>query len=221
MDTKKFLQQVHKKLMQSGITETKIKDDCIEIYDEDNVIFKIDGKGGMFYSADKQFRDIVDKLHDKIHPIVCEVEEYLKAMENSTELKANDFNMPYRKLAEFNGVVFAGTEHSTGDYEFATWDYSKNSLYQGHYYTDYKSAKADFATRSKLLNENLIFNKNELVEIYRCIEDTLGNGYELSDEQTNMLEKIQNRIKISVDNFDEALREATEKSEENNFEQSI
>ncbi len=221
MDTKKFLQQVHKKLTQLGISETKLRDDCIEIYEEDNVVFKIDGKGGMFYSADKQFRDVVDKLHDKIQPIVCEVDEYLKVMENSIELKARDFNMPYRKLAEFNGVVFAGTEHSNGDYEFATWNYSKNSLYHGHYYTDYKSAKEDFATRSKLLNENLIFNKNELVEIYRCIEDTLGNGYELSNEQTKMLEEIQNRIKISVDNFDEALRESMEKSEENNFEQSI
>ena len=78
MEQKKFLQQVHKKLTQLGVSDAKIKDDSVEIYDEDNVIFKIDGKGGMFYSADKQFRDVVDKLHDKIHPIVCEVEEYVK-----------------------------------------------------------------------------------------------------------------------------------------------
>ena len=35
--------------------EVKLADDSIEILDGDKVIFKIDSKGGIFYSAGKQF----------------------------------------------------------------------------------------------------------------------------------------------------------------------
>lgn len=60
------------------------------------VIFKIDGKGSMFYSVDKQLSSIVDKLHKEIQPIVCSVDEYFKAMESAPPLTARDFDMPYR-----------------------------------------------------------------------------------------------------------------------------
>ena len=89
MDTlyiEKFLSQVHRKLKEQGISNSKLREDCIEVFEGENVIFKIDAKGGMFYSSDKQFRNIVDKLHDKIQPIVGEVDEYLRAMDNGTEL---------------------------------------------------------------------------------------------------------------------------------------
>lgn len=71
---------------------------------------------------------MVNKLHDKIQPIVCDVDEYIRTMENGTELKARDFNMPYIKLAEDNDIILAGTEHSNGSFEFATWDYKNNSI---------------------------------------------------------------------------------------------
>ncbi len=221
MYTEKFLQQVHRKLIEAGITNAKLRDTCIEIFEGENEIFKIDRNGGMFYSASKQFKEVVDKLHDKIQPIVCEVDEYLKAMENSTELKAIDFNMPYRKLAEFNEVVFAGIEHDDGRFEFATWDYRKNALYHGHYNPDYRTAKEDFATRSGLVNAKLIFKNTELVEIYRCLEDTLNNGYELAGEQRKMLEDMQDRIQYSVVGFEELLKESMDKSPEETFEQSM
>ena len=175
MYVEKFLQQVHRKLNEQGIANAKLRDTCIDIYEGENEIFKIDREGGMFYASDNRFRDVVDRLHEIIQPIVCEVDEYLRAMENGTELKARDFDMPYIKIAEYNEVVLAGREHSNGSFEFATWNYKNNSLYHGHYTTDYKGAREDFATRSGLVNKNLLFNKSELVEIYRCIEDTLAS----------------------------------------------
>ena len=98
MYTEKFLQQVQRKINERGITNSKLRDTCIDIYEGETEIFKIDGKGSMFYSSDKQFRNVVDELHEIIQPIVCEVDEYLRAMENGTELKAKDFDMPYIKL---------------------------------------------------------------------------------------------------------------------------
>ena len=218
MYIEKFLQQVYRKLNEQGITNSKLRDTCIDIYEDKTEIFKIDRKGSMFYSSDKQFRNVVDELHKIIQPIVCEVDEYLRAMENGTELKARDFDMPYIKIAEYNEVVLAGREHSNGSFEFATWNYKNNSLYHGHYTTDYKGAREDFATRSGLVNKNLLFNKNELVEIYRCIEDTLGNEYEVTDKQREMLEDIQTRIQNTVNGFDKLLKEAIDQGEEETFE---
>ncbi|MBQ7960597.1 MAG: hypothetical protein IJ285_05190 [Clostridia bacterium] len=175
MYTEKILQQVFRKIKEKGITSAELRETWISIYEGKTEIFKIDSKGSMFYTADKQFTNVVDKLHEKIQPIVCDVDEYLRAMENGTDLKAKDFNMSYRKIAEFNEVVFAGTEHRNGSFEFATWDYRKGALYHGHYMTDYRTAKEDFVTRSGLVNVKLVFKDTELVEIYRCLEDTLNN----------------------------------------------
>lgn len=49
MYTEKFLQQVHRKLIEAGITNAELRDTCIEIYEGENEIFKINRKGGMFY----------------------------------------------------------------------------------------------------------------------------------------------------------------------------
>ena len=221
MYIEKYLQQVYRKLIEQGITNSKLRETCIDIYDGETEIFKIDRKGGMFYSSDNRFKTVLDKLHEKIQPIVCDVDEYLRAMDNGTELKARDFDMPYLKLAEYNGVVLAGTEHSNGSFEFATWSYKNNSLYHGNYTTDYRGAREDFVTRSGLMNRNLLFNKNEMVEIYRCIEDTLNNEYEMTDKQRDMLEDIQTRIKQDVPGFDELLKEAIDQGEEETFEQTM
>ena len=142
-------------------------------------------------------------------------------MDSATELKAVDFNMPYKRLAEFNRVVLAGTEHKDGSFEFATWDYLYNSLHNGHYFNDYEKAKEDFATRSNLVKGSKIFNEKELMQIFRCTEDTLNNGYELSDEQSETLENIQAKIKESVTDFDAKLRTEIDRECENEINQTI
>lgn len=63
MNEKKFLQQMYNQLKASMEQSIKITDDSIELSDGDKVIFKIDSKGGMFYSADKQFSNIINNLH--------------------------------------------------------------------------------------------------------------------------------------------------------------
>ena len=112
MNEKKFLQQVYGKLKNQLEQEVKLADDSIEISEGDKVIFRVDSKGDVHYSADKQFSNIVNKLHGKIENDVRNTKEFLKVMDNSPELTAVDFNAPYKKLLEYNDVVLAGTEHS-------------------------------------------------------------------------------------------------------------
>ena len=148
MNEKKFLQQVYTKLENQLKHELKLADDSIEISEGDKVIFRVDSKGDMLYSADKQFSNIVNKIHGKIENDVRNTKEFLKVMDNSPELTAVDLNAPYKKLLEYNDVVLAGTEHSDGSFEFVTWDCKNNSLDHGHYYEDYERAKEDFVKRT-------------------------------------------------------------------------
>ena len=84
--------------------------------------------------------------------------------------------------------------------------FGNNALYHGHYFTDYEKTKEDFVVRSGLLQSAKLFNDKEMMQIYRCTEDTLNNGYELSDEQVEVLEGVQENVKEAVSNFDEKLR---------------
>ena len=214
MNEKKFLQQMYNQLKASMEQSIKITDDSIELSDGNKIIFKIDSKGGIFYAADKQYSNIVNKLHGKIENDVRNTKEFLEVMDNSPELTAVDLNAPYKKLLEYNDVVLAGTEHSNGSFEFVTWDCKNNSLDHGHYYEDYERAKEDFAKRSGLLPESQIFSADERFELYRCVEDTLSAGFELSSDVENILADVKEKLKESIPDFDKRLTTLDEQDQQ-------
>ena len=214
MNKKKILQQMYTKLENQLKQEVKLADDSIEISEGDKVIFRVDSKGDMLYSADKQFSNIVNKIYGKIENDVRNTKEFLKVMDNSPELTAVDLNAPYKKLLEYNDVVLAGTEHSNGSFEFVTWDCKNNSLDHGHYYEDYERAKEDFVKRSELLPESQIFSADERFELYRCVEDTLSAGFELSSDVENILANVKEKLKESIPDFDERLTTLDEQDQQ-------
>ncbi len=214
MNEKKFLQQMYNQLKASMEQSIKITDDSIELSDGNKIIFKIDSKGGIFYAADKQYSNIVNKLHGKIENDVRNTKEFLEVIDNSPELTAVDLNVPYQKLLEYNDVVLAGTEHSNGSFEFVTWDCKNNSLDHGHYYEDYERAKEDFAKRSGLLPESQIFSADERFELYRCVEDTLSAGFELSSDVENILADVKEKLKESIPDFDKRLTTLDEQDQQ-------
>ena len=214
MNEKKFLRQMYNQLKASVWQSIKITDDSIELSDGDKVIFKIDSKGGMFYSADKQFSNIINNLHNKIENVISNTKEFLEVMDNSPELTAVDLNVPYKKLLEYNDVVLAGTEYSDGSVEFVTWDYKNNSLDHGHYYEDYGRAKEDFVKRAGLLPENQIYSVEERFELYRCVEDTLSAGFELSSDVENILADVKEKLKESIPDFDKRLTTLDEQDQQ-------
>lgn len=221
MSIKRFLAEVYKNIPKHDDVKMVLEDTAITIRFGENNIFEVRAPGGVCFTPDTVRDDKFEILHDEVNAAVKAVKEYLHLMEVSPELTARDFNMPYKKLAEFNNVVLAGTEHSNGSFEFTTWDYANNSLYHGHYYDNYNKAKEDFAVRSGLIQKQLVFNTEELIEIYRSAEDTLGTEYELSDEQRKLLGDIQAKIKDEVQNFDERLKESMYLNEERFNEQSM
>jgi hypothetical protein len=218
---KKFLQQVYGKIEKPSNLEMKLRDDCIEFIKDEDVISKVDDKGGLFYYADIRESNLIDILYDKVNPVVREVKEYLSVMNNAPELKALDFDMPYKKIVEFNGVVLGGIEHTSGEFEFTTWETEGKSLYHGHYFRDYSKAKEDFAVRCGLVNQNKMFTDEEMIEIYRCSCDTLNGMYELTDKQTEIIEEIRNKVKDSICNFDKKLSDLENEQEETIQDQTM
>ena len=214
MKNKKFLEQVYNKMSTLSEQNVNFSKDYIEVLKGENVVFKIDAKGDVFCSDDKQFSDIVKKLRCKIEDDVRNTKEFLEVMDNGPELTAVDLNVPYKKLLEYNDVVLAGTEHRNGGFEFVTWDYKNNSLDHGHYYEDYERAKEDFVKRAGLLPDNQIYSADERFELYRCVEDTLSAGFELSSDVEILLTEVKEKLKESIPDFDKRLTTLDEQDQQ-------
>ena len=218
METKKFLAELMKRIPEQENVKMELASDRINVNFGENNGFYVRASGGISCYGDTVYNDIYYALHDKITAASKMVQEYMNAMANAPPLTAIDFDMPYKKLAEFNGVVLGGIETENGEYNFTTWRKDNNSLYWGHYYgTDYTEAKEDFAARANLVNENKFFDSEELAEISRCIKNTLEDECTLTDTSKVLLDKIYKKIEEAVPGLDEL----TTKLQEQGYNQSL
>ena len=135
-------------------------------------------------------------------------------METAPLLKADGLSGDYRLLAEFNDVILAGHERdSTYGVEFITWErtYDGSGLWQGHYYeNDYDGARQNFAERSGLIDQDRLFTNEQLAEIYRCIYETLGSTYPITDSRREILQSACTQIENAVSNLDELVQESNQ-----------
>lgn len=85
------------------------------------------------------------------------------------------------------------------------------ALWQGHYYGDnYTAAKQDFVTRSGLLPQERLFNDQQFAEMYRCIHETLENGYPITAEREKLLTESAEQIEAAVPNLEELVQRSNE-----------
>ena len=218
METKKFLAELMKRIPEQENVKMELASDRINVNFGENNGFYARASGGISCYGDTVYNDIFYALYNKITEVSRMVKEYMDAMANAPPLTAIDFDMPYKKLAEFNGVVLGGIETENGEYNFTTWRKDNNSLYWGHYYgTDYTAAKEDFVIRSNLVNENKFFDSEELAEISRCIKNTLEDECTLTDTSKVLLDKIYKKIEEAVPGLDEL----TTKLQEQGYNQSL
>lgn len=139
-------------------------------------------------------------------------DEQLLLMERAPQLKASGLEGDYRSLAEFNDIVLAGHQTKFG-MEFVTWEWVQNhtALWQGHYYGDnYAAAKKDFVTRSGLLPQELLFSDQQLIEMYRCIHETLESDYPITADREKLLTGAAEQIEAAVPNLEELVQKSNE-----------
>ena len=151
MNVERFLIQVRQNLPEHEGVTTWVENSALNVGYGKTESFEIRYPGGICYNAATEKTDEFYKLVEEADKAFKTVKEYIDLMDNAPELSARDFNMPYKLLAEFNGVVLGGIEHrSNNTFEFTTWSYANNSLYHDHYFTDYEKAKEDFAVYEDL-----------------------------------------------------------------------
>ena len=111
---KKFLAELMKRIPEQENVKMELASDRINVNFGENNGFYVRASGGISCYEDTVYDDIFYTLYNKITEVSKMVKEYMDAMANAPPLTAIDFDMPYKKLAEFNGVVLGGIETENG-----------------------------------------------------------------------------------------------------------
>lgn len=141
---------------------------------------------------EQQQRDLV---YEVFKPISDRVDEMVYAWRNAFPMKVQDVQ-DFRLLSEHGKYVFAARDDGERGLHFTTWEYSydRNGVNHGHYTADYEGAKRDFAVRSGLIPENLIFAKEELEQMYSALLYQGQNDDELTFDKERELRGVIQKL---------------------------
>lgn len=195
-EKKRYFQETAIALQREGFRIETSVGGRLGVWMDDHPLCEVDQIGGITYRSDNISTPERMAAKDKVYRIVCNTAEYMRQMEQAPPLKVSGLADRYKVLADFNGVVLAGTQGKYG-VEFVTWDWDhdRKGLSHGHYFAgNYEGAKQDFAIRSALIPEQKIFKDEQLIEIYRCCADTLDAGFDLTVEQEKWIKSVQEQI---------------------------
>lgn len=191
-----FFAEIGIALQRIGCNAAPSQGELCEVSYEGLPLCKIMSTGSVRYRENEIGRK---ERSNALYRVIAEaqsVAEYVRLMQNSPVLKADGLHGEYKMLADYNDTVLAGRQTKYG-IQFITWDwsYKHSGVTQGHYWDgDYQAAKQDFAVRSGLVKRSLIFKDEQLTEMYRCIQDTLNQDFDLTREQRHLLEGTQEQI---------------------------
>ncbi len=218
MDAKLLFNQIKLQLPSREAVVIKAEENRLNFYIDGRLEFYVRESGGVSFVPDCSYTDKVRELSDVVIDISKLVRNYLRTIEESPDLKIEGLGIQYKLLAQFNNTILAGRVMTNGEQiEFVTWDKDRNGVSAGNYFGNkFTDAKEDFAVRADIVNKDKIFTTGELVEIYRCVADTIEGGYELTDEQSEILARIQSKIDEAVPNLNDLIH-----GQEQNFEQTM
>lgn len=192
----KYYKELARILDMNGIQTGPPERNTLPVLLNGRSVCRVEPSGDMCIFPDDVRSSEADELYHKVAPFSQMVKEYLTAIERAPLLKATALDEDFRLLAEYNGAVLAVLDTKYG-YKFATWerDYQGTGVVNGDYYLDgYTAAKQDFAIRAGLIEKQRIFSDDQLLEIYRCINETLEAGYDLTYTDEKKLSGIQKQI---------------------------
>ena len=204
-----FFPELARRLKREGISTGPVEKDCLLVLADGQAAVLVMPRSTVAFNADVERCPEADSVYDLTFRLSREVYEYTEAMAAAPPLVAEGLHEGFRLLADFNGVVLAGQELE-GDwgYKFATWRRSpdRTAVGSGEYFDGghfYGAAKLDFACRAGLVDGHRQFTDQQLVELYRCVCETLESGYPLTKERREVLEQAAEQVKGSVDDLDE------------------
>lgn len=107
----------------------------------------------------------------------------------------------YHQILEHNNMVLAEKQLSGSLTNYAVWniDNNRGGVWGGSYFMDNKNgAFACFAIKSDMLNGNTVFAKDELVTIYKCLQDTYNADYVITPADEDAIKAIGIKIEQAV-----------------------
>lgn len=203
--------EIERKLIKAGFEMGATEKGATSVLAEGKQICKISERGAVLIGKEDMQAEEAEKLRKDIIEISDKVCEYVELLERAPQVQSDSGNKDFKLLSQFNGVLLAGKEVSIGGYEFATWvrDGNGTGYTYGHYFgEEYTIAKEDFALRSGLIPKERQFTEEQMVEMYRCMQDTLGADYELTEEQENLIEKTCEQIRDAVPDLHDRIAQA-------------
>ena len=212
----RFYSELTVSLNRAGFAVMEADSGLLPVYWQDEPLCRVTAGGGIQYRKDEVDREGGSEALDRVIDLAATTAEYMRLLETAPPLRAQGLEGDYRLLADFNGTVLAA--HPTGQgTEFVTWewDYPHTGMWQGHYYgTNYAGAKQDFALRSGLIPQTLLFEPEQLQDLYRCCEKTLELDESLTyldaERLTSLEEKIEAISPGIGDRVEEILRQEQE-----------
>ena len=201
----RYLEEAAIVLAREGFRVEETPDGKVEVWWEDAPLCEALPDGGIAYCSEDISTPEREAAKDRAYKVVSTVAQYMAQMESAPFLNAVGLEDKYKVLADFNGVVLAGCQTKHG-VQFVTWDWDHNrkGVCYGHYYTglyapgNYDAAKQDFAVRSGLIPKEQVFEKNQLIEIYRCCTDTLEGNFSLTYEQEKTIISVRDQIEEMI-----------------------
>ncbi len=203
-----FFPELTRRLKREGVSTGPVEKDCLPVLADGQTAVLVMPRGTVAFNAGVERGPEADRVYDLTFRLSREVYEYTKAMASAPPLVAEGLHEGFRVLADFNGVVLAGQElEGSWGYKFATWRRSPDrtavesgDYFDGGYY--YGAAKQDFACRSGLVQDSRQFTDEQLVELYRCVCETLEGEYPMTRERREILEQAAEQIEDSVEDLD-------------------
>lgn len=205
----KFFSELARRLKREGIATGSVEKGCLPVLADGRAAVLVMSHGTVAFNADVERGPEANSVYDLTYKLSREVYEYTGAMASAPPLVAEGLHEGFRVLADFNGVVLAGQElEADWGYKFATWRRSpdRTAVGSGEYFDGghfYGAAKLDFACRAGLVDGHRQFTDQQLVELYRCVCETLESGYPLTKERREVLEQAAEQVEGSVDDLDE------------------
>lgn len=218
-----FFSETEINLTRAGFSVERTAPERLVVNTDGSLLCEVTSVGGFTYYRKDVATPEREAALDAVRDIVRVTAEYSRLIANSPPLVVSDLGEGYKLLADFNGSVLAGKETPRG-VKFVTWDWNFNreGLSHGHYYEEnYEGAKQDFAIRSGLVEAGRVFTDEQLVEIYRCCEDTLLGVFELDGKQTNVIRGVNEQIRSHIPDIGDLIREQDAQREEVQYGQQF
>lgn len=211
----RFFPELARRLRQEGIDTCPVTGNRLPVLVNGQEAIWIHPWGMISINAEVVNEPEVNYTCDITERISAQVYEYTEAMAIAPRLAARDLKEDFRLLASFNDVVLAGQElERDWGYKFVTWlrTADRTGVVQGNYYhNDFAGAKLDFACRAGLVQESRQFSDGQLVEMYRCIHETLDTDSPMTRERSKTLMEAVERIESSVDSLEQCVEQSIQR----------